>query len=266
MKKILIGCGIVSLVLFLGLVALGVFGFVQAKRVFGNWENSRAQLETLETKHPYTPPADETFKEERLADYFEVRDALLAHAQANPTVSKLLNTPPGQAPNVGAVEMLGLVTGFVPDMLNKLTAELDQRQMSFSEFKDNSERIYATIRAGYENNDGGMKTIYESLDNAIAQFNLHLANNNQGTNQLNFNQATSDALSRHEIPEINYEMLNEYRLKLTEDPLMTFIELMAIQQIDMRQGSPAAVTGTLSLPSAEATDPVEAEATSAAAP
>jgi len=236
MKKVLIGCGIVALVLFLIAVGLGIFVVAKLNSIGNRYQTAVSEVNALDAKYAYTPPADESLDEQRLSDYFAVREAVLTKAQSNPTIQKIMNTPQGQDPNIGLGEIVALGTSFGPELISTYAAELDAHQMSPNEYRDTAERIYATVRSGADNGHQDMTEIYESLNRVIEEMNIQLAKSNNSQHQVDFEDKTSDFLAAHPVPESNYEILAQYKDELTKDPFVAFLELFGLAQIDQHAG------------------------------
>ena len=242
MKKVLIGCGIITLLLVVLVIGGFVYTGIKIKQVTDGYKVAAADIEKLDTTYPFATPADGALSQERLDSYFQVRDAMLAKVQANPTVQKIIDSKNGKTANIGFGEMLKLGTSFGRELMEGFAAELEKHKMSPAEFSFNTEAIYASINEGKKKADPILTEIYDKFD--VAVDNISTAFKNQQGNQQQLNVSFGSTLSTLETQAADVLARNIELVKQHKDQLLDFPEVAYVELINLHARGAARTTMT----------------------
>jgi hypothetical protein len=178
MKKVLIGCGVVSL-LFIVIVGGFLFWSVSKLQQVGKEvEAAAAEMKAIQAKYPYTAPATAALDPERTAAYFAARKGILDAIAQDPKLKDLvavLNTPSGQNANVNPLGiMMGAVTS-ISSMIKAASAEFDKAQMGPDEYLYHTKVIYLTLAAAEARSakDPAVQSLISDVQGTIARINEH---------------------------------------------------------------------------------------------
>lgn len=81
MKKVLMGCGVLILIVFVIFGFLVYQGVKMGKSFASGMEETKKQYSALNSRHPFTAPADGIVTQEQMLRWIAVRDASLAPVQ-----------------------------------------------------------------------------------------------------------------------------------------------------------------------------------------
>lgn len=240
-KKVLIGCGLVTLLAMVILVGLAVYVTIKVKNFAEGYETAFTNLEQLEMEYQFEPlPEGEAIDPERLEAFFEIRGELINKIDSNPTIQKMLAAEPGEKIDVGQLELLSLATSFARELLELMHDELDAKQMAPGEYVYYTELVYAAIDKGKENGDPVLGGIYDDVESTIQIGNQFLDQlKDQGTDidvQMNLDKLK---MTHTEINDKDVETIKEHRAQLEKFPEIGILELALISALDeMRKKQP----------------------------
>lgn len=233
MKKILIGCGIVSLLLVTILVGLIIYGALWVKNLGTRVAETRAQIVQLDSRYPYTPAADGRLDPSRVTAYFELREVMVNRILDEPLVKRLVDgQASGQRPDIGFRDLFTLAKDVMPGIARDFRRELDDRQMSPREMADIVRNVYTTLLKGKQANDPLMTEIYDSLNMAIDQVNAVAQQTNNQQLLVSVEAALADATT---IPEdvllANRSIIAEHRDQLLDYPQLAWLEFILVSNL-----------------------------------
>lgn len=233
MKKILIGCGVVSLLLVTLFVGLVIYGFLWAKNLGDKVVEARAQIVQLDTRYPYTPAPDGKLDPSRVTAYFEIREAMVNRILQEPIVERVFDAQAsGQQPDIGFWDVLTLAKDVMPAIARDFQRELDDRQMSPREMADIIRNVYTTLLKGKQANDPLMTEIYDNLNMAIDQVNAMAQQTNNQQLLVSVEAALADSTT---IPEDvlleNRAVVADHRDELLEYPQLAWLEFILVSNL-----------------------------------
>jgi len=172
MKKILIGCGIVALVVFL--VCGGIVGFFSYRvvQLMGDFERAAASIASVERNHPFTEPPEGT----RLSDntarfdtFLQVREDVGTHVRQIPLIAQMIDADQEQpAIDPTPMEFFRMI-GQIPKAMEDIAQTMDDQQMSFSEYGWYVTGILAAIREGAALGDNDLATLWTDMEEWAAE-------------------------------------------------------------------------------------------------
>lgn len=254
MKKFLIGCGVVLLLIIALVIGGGIYVAMKVKSFSADVEKQVAQLESLNQAHPFAAPVPPTLDEERLENYFQIRRALIKMTEANPTIQKLMNSQ-----KVSQMELLKIAFNFTRELVREFAGQLESRDMSPDEYMYYAREVYLTVSKGAEDNDPEMKQIYDKFDDSINSFNLMLVQSNQGQHQVKFDSTLTDLKLQGGSPtSADVELLKKYKDDLLDYPQLSFMELFMIRAYMEQQSRKQSLRGGATAPSGQVPAPASA--------
>lgn len=174
MKKFLIGCGVVFLVLIVLTVGVSLFIGIKVKGYVDKTGQSVKAMETLNTSYPFTPPPSATLTTAQLEKYFAIRGdawALISKDAGVTEIMKLMKAASqnqqGQQANQGS--MGDMIKAFETGrrLLDEMTKILEQHQMSPKEYQWITSQIYGTLAEGKKLNLELSTNAYDEIQKAV---------------------------------------------------------------------------------------------------
>lgn len=230
MKKLLIGCGIVLLLVVIAVIGVGIWGYMVVSDFVGGWSNATAAVEQLDADFPFTAPADDSLDANRLEAYFAFRREFYDYLSADPTVSKMLSDDPQVQQSIGPGELISFGTAGIPTHIEKMAELLRAREMSPREAGWQMRTMVGTITRAAREGDQRMQTLLEDLNVTLDQFNSAIdeANNSEAQQaRVDLEQIAAEAedIPQAELQE-NVELIAERRDELTAEPKQLFIDFI----------------------------------------
>lgn len=174
MKKFLIGCGVVFLVLTVLIVGAGLFVGIKVKNYVAKTEQSVKAMESLNKAYPFTPPPSATLTTGQLDKYFAIRSEAWQIVSEDAGVAEIVNLIKAANANQGGQ---GGTKGSMGDMvkafetgrrlLEEVTKILERNQMSPSEYQWITTQIYGTIAEGKKLNLELSSNAYDEIQAAV---------------------------------------------------------------------------------------------------
>jgi len=164
MKKVLIGC-LIILVLIVGLtIGVGWYLFVKARDFVGSYEGSFAQIQQVDEDFPWSPPAAEApLNPQRFDQYLQVRSTIHDRLMRVRLFSELARAAEQETQaNITSFQVMSVITE-IPGILRDTVDAYRQQEMSFREFRYYSLESLRAIRAGAEAGDPEMQQLWEKL-------------------------------------------------------------------------------------------------------
>lgn len=265
MKKVLIGCGVVFLLMVMLAVGAIIFLVVGAKKIGARYEQAGIAVQQLKADFPFAEPVDETadLDAARLNDYFVVRDQLVDRTMKVSFFAELEKASTTKVqPNIGMGDILGLMTKDIPLLLQDYAAALRTSKMSPEEYAWFSRRVFEAIRGGAKNGDAEFIKMWDELETTRVDFNKAMAQQRQQGNQqlqLDLDSEFQNA-EEVEVPPQHIAAILRHKDQLTKRPVMIVIEILFGQVLDQ-----VAVQGmganTWPTPAPAMATPIPAEAT-----
>lgn len=241
MKKILIGCGIVALLVTIICCGAGIYGFLLAQRFGQSMEAAGQRIEKLEAAYPWAAPADLKLTEKRLTEFFAARADVVTVIEKIDLVRKLRETPDGQQPQVGFGTVFSFI-GEMPGALEGFATAMESRQMSPREYFWTMAMIHLTIVQGAEAKDPAMVEMSKAVSKALDESKqiateLNKQNNPQFSAPESYDEFVQ-ALATENVksPESNYPLVARYKKELTEDKWLLIFELIITTSMIQNHG------------------------------
>lgn len=232
LKKLLIGCGVLLILAFI-LVAGGlVFVGIKMRNWGRSMETMATQIQETNQLYPFQELTTLELDEQRVRDYFAVRQAVIDRARGNRTVTGLINAAEkGERYEPGMREMFYMVTSFLPEMSKAFRQQLDERNMSMNEYEYITRAIYTTIVEGEREGRQDMTNLFVGVHRAVDQVNMQLAGTQMSDHTVDV-EKTAENLDREEItvPEKNFDIVAQYEDQILEYPWLSFLEFLLINR------------------------------------
>lgn len=227
MKKILIGCGCLTVLILTVCIGGFVYFGIQTSRFIGDIEAAFDGLKQLEEDHPFTEPDPPRLTEDALARYFTARTGLISTVEDHPTYSKFLSREAVEG--MGPMEAVRAVMGAPTFVASTMTENLAAQEMSPSEYAWITQTIGATIVQGAEiRNDPTMTTLLNVAKGELDAINDILTNLDQSEAD-NTLDSSLDKLRETSIPETtllqNMAAVSNHQEALKDRPRLLLIEL-----------------------------------------
>lgn len=231
MKKLLIGCGVVVLLMIVLLTGFAIFAGIKVQRYAGEIEAGAKAIAAVETKYAFAPPASGAIDNARLLAALRVRENLWQAVLANPIVKKIADAEKaGVQPDLSASDVLGMA-GEVPRIMERAAQEFDAARMSPKEYAWIVNRAYVTIYEEASNGDAEFVAVEEAIVKNLDTLNNAMKGNPQ--NQVRYRSVLA-MLADPKTPNHpdNAKVLRP-NLKAFVDVPIYFLELMLLQQGDL---------------------------------
>ncbi len=236
MKKFLIGCGILTLLVILVVCSVGgYFTFKTVKwgqEIAENIEAAQEGYDQLEEAHPFVKPEGEiTMEADRLAAYFEVREALSTKLEEQSFVAKINNAESGTKPDMGVMDWINFGTYIAGGVHKDAVSVLEANDMPRSEYIYYTRGVLMTLAEGARTNEEFEAALLD-LDNALNKFSEFSQGMQGGSGG---QMGTADDMrgfigqisGRDTISEENIEMLQPYIAELKEsNPTTVFFDII----------------------------------------
>ncbi|MBI1292931.1 hypothetical protein GC173_17100 [bacterium] len=242
MKKVLIGCGIVFLLMVLVCSGVTIWGYLTVQSVGKNYQAAITRVDGVSKKLPYTPSPDGKLTEEQLERYFAMRDFITNDLKSAPLVAKIVEAQDKKTqPNIGMAEILSFAAKYPPELMNRTADEMEKRQMGPQEYYHTGRLIYATIEQGKATGTEVMTEIYDKMETAVDQINSELSKSGQNQDaRVDFIRTMSDLNVEGELPVSNFETLSGYKDRILEFPQYTFFEFLILKKMGEQGNYPPA--------------------------
>ncbi len=174
MKKFLIGCGVVFLVLIVLTVGVSLFIGIKVKGYVDKTGQSVKAMETLNTAYPFTPAPSATLTTAQLEKYFAIRSDAWAVISKDAGVAEIIKlmkaasqNQQGKQANQGS--MGDMIKAFETGrrLLDEMTKILEQHQMSPKEYQWITSQIYGTLAEGKKLNLELSTNAYDEIQKAV---------------------------------------------------------------------------------------------------
>jgi hypothetical protein len=246
MKKILIGCGCLFVLIVTIMIGCFIYVGLKVKHVADGVQAGVQKIEALDRKYPFQLPDGVVFDPTRLEQYFNARAAAFDAIGADPTLSKLMDaSKTGKAPSLGLLEMMQFMARVGPESLNAFHDALDVQRMSPTEYAYYAELVYTTIANSKENGEGRLAEIYDKLEAVAKEINAIMAQNKQAQQEIDF-EATLKSMSEAGA-QPNFlvsQAVLARRDQFLERPHLSVLEMALISQFITHRASTAATFGT----------------------
>lgn len=157
MKKVLMGCGVLILILFVIFGFLVYQGVKLGKSFASGIEETKKQYNALNSRHPFTAPADGIVTEEQMARWIAVRDASLAPVQNLDAKLKA-----GKTRN--PLKVLEGVMSVFQEIARAHVTILDGQKMSMNEYAWVTKTVLGVLNSGDGRASAKLKPIIEKLE------------------------------------------------------------------------------------------------------
>ncbi len=258
MKKLLIGCGVITLILVTLVVGGVIYVTMKLKATGERFEQMTAQLQELDSRYPFATPDDGSVYPTRLEAYFEVRNNMIDMVSENPTVKKMVSNAQGGKEKIGVGEFIGLATNFIPEVMDRFHSEMDSRSMSAAEYNYNARVVYSAISQGNDRGDQTMMDIYDKLVVAVDSTNLLMDQANQPQHKIDLSRTLEDieVESADDVIEENIRVVKKHEHDILKDPSFAFVEFFFLRAA---QGGPVAINEGETVYEIPAEEPVAVE-------
>lgn len=234
MKKLLIGCAVVVLLLVTLLVGSAVYVYVKVNRVKKDLEETKVAMAELNKQHPFTVPQKDDVEAERLNDFFAIRNRMMEMLLADQVVARLVAND--KNPQLGLMDMMHLAVNLPRTLAKEFTTQLEAKKMSPDEYSYYVRFVYTTIYKGKMDDDPEMSRMYTEIDEALTQFNLQMSQAAQGHPPVAWNNVVAeDASLDEEAAKLQYDLVLDHKDEILKYPQLAFLELFLARAIEAKQ-------------------------------
>ncbi len=176
MKKLLIGCGVVTLLAVIILAGLGIFAFLKVQKFAQGFTASIDSIEQMESRYPFTRPdslSEAELEPERLDAWFDVRQAVLDKLESNEMIMAIKAQDQNYQASIG--DNYNLVAEFLPSFFQTFSDKLDEHQMAPSEYSYITRLVYSAVKQGAGENVEGLSAVYDQLQSDMEVMNKTLS-------------------------------------------------------------------------------------------
>lgn len=251
MKKFLVGCAVVVVLLVTLLTGAAIFVYIKINHVRKDLEETKVAMTDLNKQHPFTVPQEDDVEAARLNDFFAVRNRMMEMLLADPVVTKLVAND--KNPQLGLMDMMHLLVNLPRTLAKEFTTQLEAKKMSPDEYNYYVRFIYTTIYKGKMDGDPEMSRLYTEIDETLTQFNLQLSQAANGHPPVAWNNVVAEDTSLDEAEaKRHYDLVLDHKDELLEHPQLAFLEFVLARSIAARPG-PGVVLMQTPAPSPAAT-------------
>ena len=232
MKKLLIGCAVVVLLLVTLLVGSAVYVYLKVNRVKKDLEETKLAMVELNKQHPFTVPKEEDVEAARLNDFFAIRGRLMEMLLADPVVTKLFGE---KKPRLGLMDAMHLGVNLPRALAKEFTGQLDAKKMSPDEYSYLVRFVYTTIHEGKMEGDPEMSRIYTEIDETLTQFNMQMSQAAKGHAPVSWdNVVAEDAAVDEATAKRHRDLVLEHKEEILKYPQLAFVEFVLARVIETR--------------------------------
>mgnify|MGYP005848226167 CR=1 FL=1 len=228
MKKVLIGCGIISLIVILAVVGCSAYACHKFNQFTTNIEAAGAQIEALDKEFPFEPPAGGVVSAHRFSQYMEARDGILGSVMGVSIVSELVAaSEQNREPNVGMGDVLGIF-GAIPKVMGDSAAALRSSQMSPKEFIFHSMVVLQWAKEAHASGDSELVQMWPQFLDALDQVDAQMATN-QDPNIRQYRKRPEEMLAMLEsTPSVdaNMAIVESHRDRLLHNKGALLVEMV----------------------------------------
>ncbi|MEN6624841.1 MAG: hypothetical protein ABFD69_01290 [Candidatus Sumerlaeia bacterium] len=160
MKKVLMGCGVLILIVFVIFGFLVYQGVKLGKSFASGIEETKQQYDALNSRHPFTAPADGIVTQEQMARWIVVRDASLAPVQNLDAKLKAEKTK-------NPLKVLEGVMGVFQEIARTHVTILDGQKMSMNEYAWVTKTVLGVLNSGDGRASAKLKPVIEKLEQEV---------------------------------------------------------------------------------------------------
>jgi hypothetical protein len=228
MKKVLIGCGIISLIVILAVVGCSAYACHKLNQFTTGIEAAGAQIEALDQKFPFEAPTDGRVSPERFAQYMDAREGILGAVMQVGLVSELVAaSEQNRQPNIGIGDFLGII-GAIPNLMGSLAESLEASEMSPKEFAFHSTIVLKWAQEAVAAGDSEVSEVWTQFKEALDQVDAQMAAN-QDPNIRQLRQDPDVMIAKVEeapVVDSNMAIVEGQRARLLENRGALIVELL----------------------------------------
>lgn len=230
MKKVLIGCGVITLLCIV--LVVGCFGVVihKTNQFTKNIEAAAQEVQQLNVDFAFAEPGDKVMREDRFRDYLAVRKSLVERVRAVGVVRKIMDAVENDTqPDIGLGDALGAI-GEIDSLIRDMVSIFREARMSPDEYGYHARMtLYAIVEAG-EQGDSELAELWAKIQQGVREVNREIANNpNAEIKQYSVDaNQIFEAAESGTIPERNVELVKRYRDEFIDNEQVTLIEMVIV--------------------------------------
>ncbi|MCB2155275.1 hypothetical protein KQI84_10330 [bacterium] len=226
MKKFLIGCGVLALLLIVLAVGLAVFVGVKIKGMANAYEQAANEIHQVQEDYPFDAPEDRSMDPDRFEAYLIVRDKTVDRFLQIPAIGEIVAAAQEKRKaDLSFGDVVSLAMTKLPPAMSDVALIMREQEMSPIEFNYYSETTLLTIKYAADNGNEEMIDLWENLTEMIYKVDDELRNNQNADVNINLDRALRD-LDDSGIPQANIDMILQHRDKLEERPMVIVIEMV----------------------------------------
>ncbi len=229
MKKVLIGCGIMVLLMVIAVVGIGIFGVRKIGQFGKSMEQAQISLMTLDQDFAFDiPTGGDGLDADRFQEYLAARRALIERTSQVRLVAKLIALEEGQQPDVGAGDILNMV-GEIPKLMQAYADTLRAAEMSTEEYAWYAIETLKAIRGAADQGDPEYAKAWAEVERTAAEIETAFAQQQanpeiqklQGAIEADLERATEG-----DVPEGDIALVMQAKEQLAKNPEMLLVEVM----------------------------------------
>jgi len=225
MKKVLIGCGIVTLVSLILFVGCTIFLTMKVKGWGEEVGKSFEALQTLDQDFSFTAPEGNVLEEERLDTFMEMRGGIVDQFLSDPLVKEIMTAKSANTqPDLSMGDFIGFA-GRLPKMIDSVGEILRQHEMSPEEYAYYAHALAHSVAVAAET-DAELGKVMDIVKEMVNQSQAQLKANQSGQNlQLDLRDEF-EKLYDLPVPAQNLALMEKHREEIIKAPFMLGIELI----------------------------------------
>lgn len=225
MKKFLIGCGVVALLVIVLFVGVLIFAAMKLKQTMNEYESAASEIHQVQLDFPFEAPADLRMEPERFEGYLRVRNRTIDRFRQIAFVNEIiLATQEQRRADVSVGEVFGLA-GQLPPAIEDVAVILREEEMSPLEFNYYSETTLVTIKRAADQGDQEMIELWENLANMAKDVEYELRKNQNTQLNIDLDHAMR-MIESASVPAGNAALVLQHRDELESKPMMIIIEMV----------------------------------------
>lgn len=251
MKKFLIGCGVLFLIVVVCVVGCVTYAGVKMHRFGKAIQSAQVELEQVERDFPFAEPAPGTAMDaDRFDDYLAVRRQAIDRVMEVKLLAAMVQSADtNQPPDVGLGDVFGML-GEIPKLMSSFARILRTQEMSAAEYAWHTRETFKAIGAGERTGDEEFSALWDELMISVNQAQQAI-NQQTDPNLRNINlQAQVNEAETASVPLGNIDLVRAHLDEFAEGPMMLVIEMVLLEAVRAKglQGGAPAQRGRVVIP------------------
>ncbi len=229
MKKVLIGCGIMLLLMVVAVVGIGIFGVRKISQYGDSLAQAQESLTALEQDFAFDIPAEDVSMDpDRFHSYLATRQALVDRTRQVRLVDLLTTAEEGQQPPAISVGDVFNLVGEIPKLMQSYADTLRAAEMSPEEYAWYAMETLKAVRGAAERGDPEYAAAWDEMMGLAREMEQAFAQ--QQSPEVRELQASVndmlDSAQESEVPEQDVQLVIDNKEQLAEQPALLLVEVL----------------------------------------